>query len=260
MSAENPLGRFVWYDLMTTDVEAAIAFYKEVAGWGTQLFEQIDPPYTMWTVGETPIGGVVPLPPRAAEAGAPPHWLSYVSTPDVDETLSRATELGGSTIHPGQDIPGVGRFGVLSDPQGAALAVYTSTTSAGDEAPPELGHFSWHELTTSDHEAAFEFHSQLFGWEKTDAIDMGEMGIYQMYGRNGVPAGGMFNKPPGMPGPDAYWLYYFLVDDCDSAVERIKAHGGQILNGPMEVPDGDQVAQCIDPQGGAFAIHARKSE
>lgn len=67
----------------------------------------------------------------------------------------------------------------------------------------------------------------------------------------------MFNKPAEMPGPP-FWLYYIMVPDVKAVVEKIKGLGGQILNGPMEVPGGDLIAQCLDPQGAAFAIHSKK--
>jgi uncharacterized protein len=83
------------------------------------------------------------------------------------------------------------------------------------------------------------------------------MGIYQMYGRNDLPLGGMYNKPAQMPGPPA-WLHYIMVDDVPRAVEATKANGGQIVNGPMEVPGGDWIATGVDPQGAMFAVHAKK--
>lgn len=151
----------------------------------------------------------------------------------------------------------MGRFGVFADPQGAALAAFT-LIEAAPGGPPKLGDFSWHELATSDPAAAFSFYQRLFGWEKTDAVDMGEMGVYQMYTRKGgdFPLGGIFAKPAEMP--VSAWLYYARVKDAHKSVEEVKKLGGQLLNGPMEVPGGDFVAQCLDPQGAAFALHSTK--
>ncbi|MBQ91465.1 MAG: hypothetical protein CL441_08695 [Acidimicrobiaceae bacterium] len=123
------------------------------------------------------------------------------------------------------------------------------------------GRFVWHELNTSDPDAAKRFYSAIFGWVKGEAMNMGPMGTYQMYGREGqAPEGGMMTTPPGHPGPPASWLHYVRVPDVAAALEQVKALGGQVLNGPQEVPGGDQVAQCLDPQGAAFAIHAKKAE
>ena len=254
MADAKPRGRFVWFDLMTTDPDKAIGFYTKVAGWGTAPWEG-PMPYTMWMNSGAPIGGVMQLPP---EAGAPPHWIGYISTPDTDATAKQATDLGAKVLVQPTDIPTVGRYAVLNDPQGATFAVFTpGDNTPGHEGPPAPGEVSWHELATKDHPAAYRFYQTLFGWEKTTAMDMGEMGMYQMFGRNGVELGGMFDKPAEMPGPPA-WLYYILVDDLQRAIDVAAGLGGQVLNGPMEVPGGDMIAQCMDPQGAVFAVHAKK--
>ncbi len=260
MSGLESRGRFVWYDLLTTDPESATAFYTKLIGWGTTQWEGGEFPYTMWTNGEDSIGGIMELPDEVKAAGAPSHWLAYVAVTDVDATVKQATTLGAKILKEATDIPTVGRFAVLADPQGAVFAIFTAETEPpGHEGPPKKGEFSWHELATTDHEAAFDFYNSVFGWEKTDAMDMGEAGIYQMYGRKGMPLGGMFNKTPDMPGPPA-WLFYTLVDDVHKAVEKVKKMGGQVLNGPMEVPGGDFIVQCLDPQGAPFALHSKAQQ
>lgn len=254
--SDYPRGRFCWYDLMTSDPSAAETFYKKVAGWGTELWEGGEMPYTMWTNAGTALGGLMDLPEDAKAQGAPPNWLPYVAVPDTDETVSRAKELGAHVYVEPQDIPNVGKFAVLGDPQGAVFAVFTSSEDPpGHDNPPAKGEFSWHELVTTDHEAAFDFYADLFGWQKTDSMDMGEGNIYQMYGRGSSTLGGMYNKPPEMPAPP-HWLLYISVDDVNSTVETIKELGGQVLAGPMEVPGGDMIAQCMDPQGATFAVHS----
>lgn len=256
--SETLRGRFVWCELMTPDPEAAKSFYTQVVGWGTALFEGSDMPYTMWMNGEMPVGGVMALPEEAKAAGAPPHWLGYVGTPDVDATVADATNRGAMTLVAPTDIPTAGRFAVLRDPQGAVFSAYTPAQEApGSEGPPQVGEFSWFELATTDHAAAYDFYSALFGWKKTESMDMGPMGLYQMFGRTTASMGGMFNKPAEMPAPP-HWLLYIKVDDVHRAVEKAKELGGQVLNGPTEVPGGDWIAQCMDPQGAAFALHSAK--
>lgn len=252
-------GRFVWYDLMTSDPEAAQSFYTKLIGWGTQAWDG-PMPYTMWTNNDTPLGGVTTLPDEAKGAGTPPHWLGYILTPSVDETAAKAEQNQGKVLSPAQDIPTVGRFAILADPQGAVFAAFTPADGPSrDAGPPAIGEYSWHELNTSDHDNAWGFYETLFGWKKLDAMDMGEMGTYQMFTNGGgdAPLGGMFNKPKEMPGPP-FWLYYARVDDVNASVDRVKELGGQVLNGPMEVPGGDHIAQCMDPQGAAFALHSMK--
>jgi predicted enzyme related to lactoylglutathione lyase len=254
--SDYPRGRFCWHDLMTSDPAAAEGFYKEIVGWGTDIWEGGEMPYTMFTNAGTALGGVMLLPEEAKAQGAPPNWMAYVAVPSVGETVAKAKELGGTAYVEPTEIPNVGSFAVLGDPQGAVFAVFTSKEEAPDlDKPPAQGEFSWHELATTDHESAFDFYADLFGWQKTEAMDMGEAGIYQMYGCGAFPLGGMYKKPAEMPAPP-HWLHYIKVEDVNAAVEKVKELGGQVLNGPMEVPGGDFIAQCMDPQGAAFALHS----
>jgi len=248
-------GNFVWYDLMSSDPAGSEAFYTALIGWGTQDWDG-DMPYRMWTNNEKPLGGVMQLPQEAADAGAPSHWLAYVATPNVDSTAEQAVELGATVVVPPTDIPGAGRFAILTDPQGATFATFQEgTESEGSSEPRGVGEFSWHELMTNDYEAAIDFYSPLFGWQKQEAMDMGESGIYQMYGQpESPPLGGMFNRPPEVP--VNAWLFYISVPDIHAAAEKTKSLGGQILHGPMEVPGGDMIVQCLDPQGAMFALHS----
>ena len=243
--------RFVWYDLMTTDTDGATRFYRDVMGWTAEPWPG-GPPYTILKTAGRGVGGVTAMPPRVE---APPHWLGYVGVPDVDETARQARELGGLVHREPSDITEVGRFAVVSDPQGAVLAVFTAHGEQPvSEGPPGVGEFSWHELATTDLVAAWEFYSELFGWEKMDALDMGEMGTYQMFGIAGRMLGGIYPKSAGMPGPPA-WLYYARVDDLDRALDRVRGGGGQVLTGPLEIPGGERIAIGSDPQGALFALH-----
>ena len=112
---------------------------------------------------------------------------------------------------------------------------------------------------TTDAPAAMQFYSEVFGWQPSETMDMGEMGKYHMFNRPHGMIGGMMNKSPEMAEVPPFWAIYFLVDDINAAVERVKAGGGQILNGPMEVPGGDQIVNCMDLQGAAFSLHAKKA-
>ena len=247
---------FVWHELMTSDVNAALAFYQKVIGWKKQPTPQ-DPSYTMLVAKTGPVAGVMLLPEEAKAMGAPPCWMIYVGTPNVDETSRRAADLGGSVLRAPADIPQVGRFAVLADPQGAAFAVFTPKDASMNPPRADIGGFSWHELATTDWQAALDFYQRLFGWQKTEVMDMGAMGTYQMYGVDGHTLGGVYNKPASMAAPP-HWLAYIHVPDSKKAAATVKALGGQVMNGPMEVPGGDWVAQCMDPQGVVFAVHSTK--
>jgi hypothetical protein len=251
-------GRFLWYELQTTDVEAATAFYRKVLGWGSKPSEIVaGMQYTVLSAGDTQVGGVMELPAELRAAKVPPHWMGYCGCDDVDQTVAKAKELG-ATVHFGpHDIPDVGRFVVIGDPQGAAIALLTPAYDPGPDNEPGIGSVSWHELTTADYKAAWKFYQKLFGWEEMQELDMGEgLGMYFMFGRNGRMLGGMWNKPADMPMPPN-WCYYVRVKDTKATTPVITENGGKILNGPMEVPGGDFVAQAMDPQGAVFAIHSR---
>lgn len=252
-------GRFVWYELMTTDTEAAKGFYGEVAGWGAQPAPLPGTAYTLFTVGATPECGLMKQPEEACKAGAgpgdvPPSWIGYVGVEDVDATTEQAKRLGGAVYMPPTDIPTVGRFSVIADPQGAALGLFKALGPAPENLPePGMpGRHGWHELLAADWEKAFAFYSALFGWQKAEAVDLGAMGVYQIFAAGGRKIGGMFTKPPTVPAP--FWLYYINVGDIDAAVARVTAGGGHILNGPMEVPGGAWIIQGKDPQGAMFAL------
>jgi len=263
MADSDSRGKFVWYELLTSDPAAAQDFYIDVVGWGTAPFEGAPIPYTMWMKGETPVGGVVEFPQEEAK-GQPPHWMAHVYVDDVDATAARVTELGGEILMGPEDIPDVGRYAVFRDPQGAVLSAFRPTEDMDrSEGEPEPGDVSWNELGTTDQGAALAFYSDLFGWEKQEAMPMGEAGVYQMYGRAGRMLGGMYNKTADMPdvdkgksepGPPA-WLYYIRVPDLDESVQKVRAKGGKIVVEPMEVPGGSRIAVGIDPQGAAFGLH-----
>jgi predicted enzyme related to lactoylglutathione lyase len=247
-------GTFIWYDLMTTDPKAAEAFYRGVLGWRAQDSGVPDRSYTILSVGETNIGGLMALRPDACAAGARPGWTGYVAVDDVDAYAARVKQAGGAIHHGPEDIPGVARFAVVADPHGARLNIIKGFSDAKPQppAPGTPGHVGWRELHAGDGPSAFAFYSGLFGWTKDEAMDMGPMGIYQLFAIGGVPSGGMMTKTKEMPAPT--WLYYVNVDDIDAAAARVKDGGGEILHGPLEVPGGSWIVQCGDPQGAMFAL------
>lgn len=245
-------GRFLWHELLTGNPEIGKAFYPKVIGWGTTEWTGMETPYTMWTAEEMPVGGIMPMPLDALASGGTPSWLSYVGTDSVSDTLAQVRDLGGSVMMGPMDIPTIGQIGVCMDPQGAAFAVYTPVT-APPEAPSPVLDFSWHELATSDYQSALVFYGALFGWELVQAMDMGPDGVYAIIGRGGQPFGGMFNRPAGMPGGTA-WLPYVRVVDLDRAASVIKTAGGQVVIGPVDVPDG-RIIHAVDPEGVPFALH-----
>jgi len=247
----NDHGRFIWYELMTSDVEAAKRFYGEIVGWSTQAMGE----YTMFIGSAGPMGGVMQLADEHKAHGVPPNWTAYVYVDDCDAAAEKAKALGGQVLNPPSDIPEVGRFAVIADPHGAVTAIMKPIPPSGSrpEAPRgTLGHGSWHELMAGEVDADFQFYKDLFGWTETGRHEMGPMGVYHLYGNSDGQVGGMMTKPAQLP--VACWTYYFESDDVDAAAERVTKAGGAITNGPMDVPDGSRIVQATDPQGVVFAL------
>lgn len=253
----NSHGRFAWYELITTDVAAAKAFYTNVIGWGAIDASAPGTAYTLFTAGTASVSGMMDLPEDARKMGAKPSWIGYVGVDDVDATADRVKRLGGVVHVPPTDASNISRFSIFSDPQAARLALFKWLKPDQDQ-PAELGapgRVGWHELLADNREKALVFYSELFGWQKADA-DIGKIGTYQLFSAGGQTIGGMVNKPSMIP--VSFWLYYFNVSDIDAAAHRVKAGDGQILDGPLEVPGGSWIVQCTDPQGAIFALEGKR--
>lgn len=254
-AASSVLGRPLWYEVMTSDKEAAEQFYRTVVGWTSVPFEGSPEPYSMFMRNqEIPVAGVLKTP---AGVNAPPFWSMYVGVPKLEDAVAHITRLGGSAHSEVIEVPTVGRMQMMADPQGAFFYIYEPSNDPGPEEQPEIGDRSWLELMTTDAPAAMKFYSEVFGWEPSEAFDMGPIGLYHMFNRPQGMIGGMFNRPPEMAEVPPNWQIYFRVPDINAAAERVKANGGQILQGPMEVPGGDWVLNGMDPQGAAFALHQK---
>ena len=250
--------RFVWYELMTSDDQAAEAFYRQVIGWQTADAGMPGMRYTLLSAGGAVIAGLMTLPQAACEAGARPGWVGYIGVADVDAMALRLQQAGGKLYRPPEDIPGVGRFAVVADPHGASFCLFRGNEAEQPPQPPlgTPGSVGWNELSAGDLVSAWAFYSSLFGWTTDSDMDMGERGVYRLFAAGGPAIGGMMTKPPQVPQPG--WLVYFNVEAIDAAMARVTAGGGQVLNGPMEVPGPMWILQCLDPQGAAFAMVAPK--
>lgn len=252
--------KFIWYELMTTDQDAAVEFYSHVVGWSATDHENSTPDgmrYVVLSAGERGVGGVFQLTDDMRSGGARPGWVGYVGVADTDAKAKEAVAAGGTELMPPGDIPNVGRFAMLADPGGAPFYLLTPQPQEG--APPPSadptapGIVGWHELYSSVGEkAAFAFYSGLFGWETVTEMDMGAMGSYRIFGEGETQMGGMMDKPENVP--VSAWGFYVNVAGIDAAVERVKAKGGQVVLEPMQVPGGSWIIQGVDPQGASFAL------
>jgi hypothetical protein len=253
----NSHGRFVWYELMTTDTKTAKVFYANVVGWGARDASAPALGYSLFTVADLPVAGLMNMPEDGQKTGAPPHWIGYVGVDDVDSVVNRIKQLGGAVHVPPTDVPGISRFSIVADPQMATIALVKGL-NAGQAQSAGLGalcRVGWHELLAADWEKAFAFYGELFGWQNAGA-HAGAFGTYQQFSAEGETLGGMLTKPPALP--FAFWLYYFNVENVETAAQRVEAGGGQILYGPTAVPGGAWIVHCTDPQGAIFALLDRR--
>ena len=259
----NQQGDFIWYELLTTDADGAGDFYGNVIGWTSMSAGQPDMDYRFFSSGDGSdiadgVGGYMAITPEMADHGSQPCWLGYLAVDDVDASVASILSAGGAVHMPAIDLPGVGRMAMVADPQGAVFYVMrgasdeTSHSFAAIE--PKVGHCAWNELATSDQEAAKAFYGAQFGWAKDGEMDMGPMGKYEFMqasgGRFGV--GAVMPVMPGQSGPA--WTYYFRVADIDAGLAAITAHGGTIVQPPIEIPGGDFSLVAIDPAGATFGL------
>jgi uncharacterized protein len=256
-------GKFIWYELITTDVEAAKAFYTRVMSWGARNAAVPGMAYTLFTVGGASVSGLMNLPEHVRQMGARPTWVGYVEVDDVDVAADHITRLGGQLYVPPTTIPNISRFAVFADPQKAALALF-KPLAPGQERTSELGapgRVGWHELLANDREKALAFYRELFGWQEA-GVNVGKFGdkaAYQLFSAGRQTIGGVLNKPPAVEAP--FWLYYFNIGDIDAAVRRVQTGGGRVFVGPLQMSESNWIVQCADPQGAVFALEGtRKNE
>jgi uncharacterized protein len=258
----NKHGDFIWYELMANDADAAARFYGPLLGWsiGNQ------PEYHEIQAGDGEgVGGILPLTPEMKSGGARPAWVGYIAVDNVDETVSAIEAAGGKTYMPARDMDGIGRFAMMADPQGVPFYIMRPTppadrpdavSTAFAAEVPIAGHCAWNELSTTDPDAAKDFYGKAFGWKKDGEMDMGQLGKYEFL-RHGFMLGAVMPKMPQQQVPA--WTYYFRVPDIDAAMVTIKESGGNILQGPDEIPGGEFSLNVIDPQGAAFGLVGKRS-
>jgi uncharacterized protein len=251
----NRHGTPIWYELMCKDPQAARRFYQAVVGW--QIDESPAPgstmDYRMVNTTTGPVAGVFTLTEDMCKQGAAPCWMMYIGVDDVDRTAQAVQQAGGSVQMPAFDIPGVGRIAMLADPQGAAFYVMRGFSDESSDAcdPQQAGHGAWHELHAVDGPKAVDFYSAQFGWNKAHGVDMGSMGIYQLFEVDGRDLGGIMSDPRF---PRPAWLLYFRVDGIEHAATRITQAGGTVIHGPAEVPGGGWIVNALDAEGAMFAL------
>jgi predicted enzyme related to lactoylglutathione lyase len=250
MSAPT-VGRFVWHELHTSDRAKALKFYETLIGWETKEVPMGPGElYGLCLLGGKDHAGITK---SKAPAHVPPHWLPYIAVDDVDKTAARIKELGGKILSAPMDIPNVGRFAPVTDPQGAAFAIHKHATPYPEETErPVVGAFCWEELITSDPEAAAKFYTTVFGYG-LETRDMGPMGTYRILKRGDRETAGIMKTPPGA-GPQPHWVTYILVPDVDGSVKNAKELGAKLVVPPQDIPGIGRFAAIDDPTGAGIAL------
>jgi predicted enzyme related to lactoylglutathione lyase len=243
---QTQIGRFVWHECNTTDIEKSKSFYTDLFGWELEVFKPGEIDYPMISVGGATHGGFGALEPGS---GTPAHWLGVVWVESVDATVEKAKASGGNVLREAMDMPEVGRFAVIADPAGAAVSIYQPE----GEGPVSEGVFVWDELVTSDVEAAKAFYTKVLGWTTAD-MDMGEAGVYTLLRSGEADRAGILKKPAGMESAPDAWLTYVGVDDVDGTAKRAAELGGQVFQPPFDVEGVGRLAVLADPVGAVFGI------
>jgi uncharacterized protein len=250
------VGGFVWHELITTDIAGAKAFYAKVLDWTVRDAPMSGNSYSLFSTTDAPAAGLMKLPDEARRMGVPPYWLGYVGVSDVDAVTAQFKRLGGRVHVPPTEVLNIGRFSVVADPQMATLALVKGARPAQEaQRPRRQGHVVWNELFAIDRKSAFAFYSSVFGWQRAET-HAGAAENYEPLSTSGDVIGGILDKPETLPIP--FWLFFFAVDDVESALARVTAGGGDVLLGPVALAAGGRIAHCRDPQGALFALLDRR--
>ena len=249
-------GGFIWYELMTPDPAAAKRFYDAVVGWDIDT-DSVAPGIDYRMIKRSDggnAGGVLTLTEEMRSGGARPIWLGYLHVDDVDAKVEEITADGGQVTMPPWDQPGVGRLAMVTGPEGAPIYLMDPLPPEGEPgaasdvfSTDKAQHVRWNELWSSDQDRSVAFYLRHFGWDQDGDMDMGEMGKYRFVQHDGVMIGAIMPAMPDMPG--SMWNFYIGVDDIDRAADAVKSGGGQVVNGPMEIPGGEYAVNAVDPQG-----------
>jgi len=261
----NTPGSFIWYELMTSDANAAARFYGAVVGWKIAAQPESNAPgrdYRMIARSDGgQAGGVLQLTPEMRSGGAQPGWLGYLLVSDVQAT-TKAIEADGGRTHMQMSLP-VGDIAMVSDPMGSAFYVMRPVPPPGrpDAAsdvfdPKAPQRVRWNELVSPDLARAKAFYARHFGFAFNESMPMGPMGDYCFFDHGGVRPGAIMQKSKDIPLNG--WVFYFGVSSLMASKEAIEAGGGRILMGPHQVPSGDWIVVAADPQGAVFGATGPK--
>jgi len=250
-------GSFCWFELATTDHEAAKQFYSRMFGWEAADFPMGPTEiYTIFRQNGRDAAAVYTMRPEQRAGGMPPNWMPYVRVESADDAAKRADALGGRTHMAPFDVAENGRMAVVADPTGAIFSVWQPKSHPGTGVVQEPGTCVWADLSTTDPSAAARFYADLCGWKMVEgkSEQPARPGQYMhiMNGREMI--GGIPPAESHDPNTPPHWLLYFSVKDCGASIAQVKSLGGRLLFGPTDIEGRRTFAVVSDPQGAAFGI------
>lgn len=249
-SNSRQIGQFVWYDLLTTDVEGAKRFYGGLFGWTFQDGGEDSPVFTTILHNGRPIGGIFAIREMKRQVNAS-QWVSSLSVGDVDQAVETVKRLGGSVEAEPQDLPHRGRVAVVRDNAGALLALVSSPTGDPPLDRTDVGGLVWTELWTRDGEASLSFYESLIGYDHS-AFDHRAGGSYYVLEKGGTRQAGVLVYDLDVVQPN--WLPYVLVEDPAPLVQKVEGLGGRVIFPPSPEARAGSVAVIADPSGAAITI------
>ncbi|MFD8317510.1 VOC family protein [Kitasatospora purpeofusca] len=240
-----------WVDLMASDQQAALDFYRDLFGWQGEVGPPEFGGYAVCSLNGRPVAGIMARSGPEGQPLPPVSWTTYLAADDADAAGQAISGAGGTILYPVMDVGDTGRMLVAADPTGAVFGVWQKLEFIGAGVVNEPGALVWNELNTTDTAAAGRFYQQALGLRP--ATVQGMDGFYSLnVGDHTVggmqPVAGYL--PPGTP---SHWMTYFSVDDTDSTVDALVKAGGSVVQPPFDMQAG-RMAVVADPQGAVFAL------
>jgi uncharacterized protein len=241
-------GRFVWHDLLTTDVSAAKRFYGDLFGWRFEDTRRGDRPYVIARLPSGPVAGLVDV---SGMADAGQQWLSFMAVADIDKAVAGAQADGARVLVQRRDLP-LARAAVVADPQGAPIGLAQLRGRIPDPAQPTPGLFFWQEYLAKDAAKALEFYTRLAGYQP--AITDSRLGVEYHVLKKARGGAGLFQLPADVVDVQPNWLPYVLVDDPEDLAARVTALGGRILVPAAPERRNRSLVVIADPGGAPLAL------
>lgn len=248
----RPDGAPCWVDLVTSDIERATAFYRDLFGWQAETPAERYGGYVNFRRDGVRVAGAMP---GQSAAGAPDAWSVYLATTDVQRTLDVGTVKGGQILVTADAVGEFATMAFLGDPGGAAVGLWQAGSHHGFGASGEPGTPSWFELRTRHFDAAVDFYRDVFGWDAH--VESDTPGLRYATARlGGLPLAGVVDASAVLAdGVPAHWSVSFGVDDTDAAVATTTTLGGAVLEPAGDTPFG-RTATVADPNGAQFRLVA----